>query len=93
MRQLPITAREWQRVGTLFDRLSTLPPEQRLLETLDESPSVRSLLKQMLRAHDTNDAEGLDATFSGAVEALLELDGESGERALRTEGCFGPWLT
>lgn len=89
--QLSITADEWQRVGALFDRLSTLPPEQRELDTLDEPPTVRTLLERMLRAHDTSDADDLDSTFSGALEALLGVGEEPEEPETRTDGLFGPW--
>lgn len=91
MSQLSITADEWQRVGALFDRFSTLPPEQRELDTLDEAPAMRALLERMLHAHDSTDPDDLDSTFNGAIEALLELDGEAGEPELRTDGLFGPW--
>lgn len=91
MSQLSITADEWQRVGALFDRLSTLPPELRELDTLDEPLSVRRLLERMLRAHDTSDADDLDCAFSGALEALLGVGGEPEEPKTRTSGLFGPW--
>lgn len=91
MSQLSITAEEWQRVGALFDQLSTLPPDQRQLDTLDEPPAVRALLERMLRAHDANDPDDPGSTFTGAVEALLEIDGEAGQPPLRTDGLFGPW--
>lgn len=91
MNNLSISAQEWQRVGTLFDRLSTLPPEQRALDTLDEPPALRSLLERMLHAHDTNDVDALEATFGDAVESLLELDAEPDEPESYAGRSFGPW--
>lgn len=91
MSLLSITAEEWQRVGALFDRLSTLPPQQRDLDNLDEPPAVRSLLERMLQAHDSHDPETLSATFDGAIEAALGIDEAPGEPPMRTTGDFGPW--
>jgi serine/threonine-protein kinase len=91
--RLAITAEQWQRVGSLFDRLSTLPPDERALDTLDEAPAVRELLERMLAAHDTDDAEALEATFGGAVEALLDPASESREPERLDNRRFGPWRT
>lgn len=86
-----VSAEQWQRVGVLFDQLSTLPPPERDFDTLQEPPEVRELLRRMLVAHDTADAELLDRTLQGVAGALLDMPAASVPPADYAGRGFGPW--
>lgn len=84
----------WRQVGTLFDQLSVLEPDQRRnqLEKVDGPPRVMALLEKLLQAHDAPDETLLDRAiddlacdlFEGADERVRVPENLSG-------ALFGKW--
>jgi eukaryotic-like serine/threonine-protein kinase len=89
--QSPFQPDEWERIGTLFDRLSQQTPQQRHLDKLDESEAVCRLLERMLIAHDANDPHLIDQTLQSVAGEMFSTSTEQDERVDWSGRRFGPW--